>query len=210
MSPSPLYRLAGPLTLAAGALFTATQFVALARVAPLDRADPRWRAALLADPVYLANGVAYFGAFCLLLIALVAVYERAVRRAGALAVIGVCAALVGTANLGGNFWFEGFVSPWLAAVAPDALNAQPSGLLVVGALASYALFSLGWIVFGLAGLRARAFPMAIGFALAAGGLLGFNASPPFGVPLGLALAWLGVWLTWAAPADGAIPEPATA
>ena len=62
MSLSPLSRLAGPLALAAGALFTLTQLVAFAAIAPIDRNDLHWREALLADPVYLVNGVAIFGA----------------------------------------------------------------------------------------------------------------------------------------------------
>jgi hypothetical protein len=53
VSLSPLARRAGLLTLAAGALFTLTQGVMLARVAQVDPTDLHAREALFADPVYL-------------------------------------------------------------------------------------------------------------------------------------------------------------
>ena len=69
---------------------------------------------------------------------------------------------------------------------------QPAdGRLVV----SVVLFSLGWILFGLASLRARVFPRALSVAVVIGGLIGFQAAmPPWGVALGLAVAAVGVWL----------------
>jgi hypothetical protein len=67
-------------------------------------------------------------------------------------------------------------------------------MYVSGAVAGYVLFTLGWVLFGLASLRARVYPAAICIAIVVGGLLGFNASPPFGIPFGLAIAWLGGWM----------------
>ena len=62
-------------------------------------------------------------------------------------------------------------------------------------LFSVVLFSLGWILFGLASLRARVFPRALSLAIAVAGLIGFQAAmPPWGVALGLAVAAVGVWL----------------
>jgi hypothetical protein len=86
--------------------------------------------------------------------------------------------------------------PWLAQVAPVVFSADRSGSLLMAAwLVSVLLFSLGWILFGLASLRARVFPRALSVAVVIGGLIGFQAAmPPWGVALGLAVAAVGVWL----------------
>ena len=64
------------------------------------------------------------------------------------------------------------------------------------------------LLFALASLRAHAFPAAISVVILLGGVVGFYALvPPFAVPLGLAIAWLGVWMLRTAPAH-VIAEPA--
>lgn len=195
-SRSTLARLAGPFALAAGALFTANQFVTLAT------ADPGDVYGYVTSTVYLANGIGLFVAFSLMLLALVGAYERQAHRAGNFGVVAFGAAIVGTFAYGANVgWFEVFATPWMADVAPGVVGTKGSGTLAAGGLASYALFSLGWLLFGIAGLRAGVFPRPIMVAIAIGGLLAFNASPPFGVLLGLAIAALGVWMLRSAPAD---------
>ena len=185
---SALARLAGPLAISAGALMTVAQLVWL----PFD---PKDHQATALDPVFEAGSIAYFVAFCLLLLTLVAAYGWEEREAGTLGVVGVNAAIVGTMALGGDLWFEAFAVPWLAGAAPDALESAPSVLLALGALSSYALFSVGWVLFGIASLRARVFPAPISVAVVVGGVSGYNALlSPYGVPLGLAVAWLGVWM----------------
>jgi hypothetical protein len=188
-SYSPLSRLAGPLALAAGALMVVTELVLLPVV---DRGD---RVGTSQNIVYRLGGIAYFVAFCLLLLALVAAYGWEAHKAGKLGVIGVIAAMVGTMFLGGDLWFETFYVTYLADTAPEVLDADPAGLIVIGAVSSYLLFALGWALFGLASLRAGVFPRLICVAIILGGLVGFSALvPPFGIPLGLAMAWLGVWM----------------
>jgi hypothetical protein len=52
----------------------------------------------------------------------------------------------------------------------------------------------GWVLFGIACLRARVFPVAISVAIVIGGIAGFSALlAPFGIPLGVAVAALGIW-----------------
>jgi hypothetical protein len=184
----PLARIAGPIALAAGALMTVQQLVMYPIV---DRSQLE---ITMANPLFVLSAIAYVVAFCGLLIALVAVYAWQANRAGTFGVIGFVAALVGTLFLAGDAWFEAFAVPWLADVAPEALH-KPSGLLMIGAFTSYVLFAGGWVLFGLASLRARAFPAAISVAILVGGVVGFYALvPPFAVPLGLAIAWLGAWM----------------
>jgi hypothetical protein len=181
--------LAAPSALAAGVLLTLTQLVQLAT---MDRDDLR---ATLTNPVYVGNGIAQFAVFSLLLVAAVAAHQWQVERGGRGGVVGLVAALVGTVNLAGNYWFEAFVSPWLAAAAPGYLEVEPAGVLLIGGLSSYTLFAVGWILFGVASLRAKVLPAGVAVAVIVGGLLAVQmVQPPLGVPLGLALTWLGVWM----------------
>ena len=74
-------------------------------------------------------------------------------------------AIVGTMLLGGDLWFEAFAVPWLAdGPDPQVLLSKPSTLFGLGAISSYLLFAVGWLLFGLAGLRARVVPVAISVA----------------------------------------------
>jgi hypothetical protein len=201
MTRSPLVALAAPTALVTGGLLVVTQFVQLATI---DRDD---KTAMLANPVYVANAIAQFVAFALLPVVAVAAYAWQSDRAGRLGVAGLVAAIFGTVSLAGNYWFEAFAVPWLADAAPDALTTPPSGVLLLGGASSYLLFAVGWVLFGIASLRARVFPTAISVAVIVGGVAGIQAvQPPLGVPLGLALVWLGGWMVRREPAP--VPAPA--
>ena len=142
----------------------------------------------------VANG-AYFVAFVGLAIALVAVHERVAPRFVRYGLIAFLVAFAGTMTQGGNMWFDGFAGPWIAEVAPQAITAEKTITLQVGALAAYVLFAVGWMMFGIALLLARAVPAAVALGVVAGGVLGFQSGlPPFGIPIGLAVAALGVAL----------------
>jgi hypothetical protein len=188
MSDASLSRYAGPIAVAAGG------FVA---VVDLGR-FLLWRddlAAMLADPAYLAFNGCYFLAFPALLIALAAVHGRQAREAGGFGLVAFCAAILGTATMGGNMWFEAFAVPWLAEVLPQVFGAEKTVTLVIGAFASYVFFALGWVLYGLASFRARVLPVGISILVVLAGVAGYQAGlPPYGVPIGLAFAVLGGWL----------------
>jgi hypothetical protein len=190
MSESPLSRHAGPIAMIAGGLF------ALATAGMFFVADRSDLVAMMTDPLFLVFNAAYAITFPLLLIALVAIYWRQAGEAGLFGAVAFCIALTGTVALAGDMWFEGFAVPWLAQVVPVVFGADRTGSLVMAAwLVSVVLFSLGWILFGLASLRARVLPRALSIAVALGGLIGFQAAMPlWGVALGLAVAAVGVWL----------------
>ncbi len=187
---SPLPSHAGPSALAAGLAFAAEDvWRLLAADHSLERIDM-----MRQTPFQLANAF-YFVVFIGLMLALVAVYMRYADSAGGLGVVGFCAALIGTMDMAGNMWFDGFAGPWIAETAPDAILAGGSGMLVVGALSSYVLFALGWIIFGIVGWRTHMFPGWAGAAFVVAGALGFNVGlPPYGIPIGLAMAALGWWI----------------
>jgi hypothetical protein len=200
MLPTPLSRVAAPLALLAGVIFVGAQVVLLMT---FDLTD---RPATLANPVFVTAQIAYFIGFCVLLVALVATYEREAHRAGTFGLIAFLTAAVGTMFLAGDQWFDTFAGPWIIEIAPEAAG-TPSGFLVTGALASYALFAIGWVMFGLASARARVFPLAISLGIVLGGALGFFAlMPPFGIGIGLAMLALGAWLV-RTPQPGAAARP---
>ena len=206
MQRSPLARLAGPLALAAGILIVVAQLVML----PFDPDD---HVATSSDPLFQIGGVIYLAGFCALMLTLVAAYGWGLDKAGGLGLAAIITALVGTMLLGGDLWFETFAVPWLADEAPAVLDADPSALLAAGAVLSYLVFAVGWALFGLASLRARVFPAAICVAIVVGGLIGFRALlSPTGIPLGIAVAWLGVWMVRSSrrtEATEATPAPVT-
>ncbi len=188
MSHPPISRLAGPIAFGAGALLLVQQLV---MASFLDRTAIE---ATMANPLYVVSAVVYFIAFCGLLLALVSAYIWEADEAGALGVVGFLAALIGTMFLAGDLWFEGFAVPWLGDVAPASLHLA-GGILMIGAFTSYVLFAGGWVLFGLASIRARVFPLPISIAIIIGGVIGFQAAmPPFAVPLALAIGALGIWM----------------
>ena len=188
MVQSPLSRLAGPFAISAGGLFIAAQVLLFATLEPANKL------ATVHKPLFAVAQVGYFLGFCMLLLALFAAYEWQSDRAGTFGVIAFCAAVIGKMFLAGDLWFDTFAGPWIITAAPDVANA-PTGSVVAGALVSYALFAIGWVLFGLASLRARVFPRLISVAITVGGAVGFNALlPPFGIPLALAMIALGTWM----------------
>lgn len=200
MPESPLYRNAGPVALIAGGALAVVDLGRLVLTNPADKI------AQMTDPAFRVFNGLYFVTFIGLVVALVAVYGKTAGRTGRFGLAAFLAALVGTMVQGGNMWFDGFAVPWLAAVAPQVFTAEPTITLQVGALAAYSLFALGWMLFGVAVLRARVVPAAIPVALVLGGVLGYQSGlAPYGVPLGLAVAALGVGLLRAARRSALVP-----
>jgi hypothetical protein len=188
MLDSPFTRLAGPMAVTAGVLMVVAQLVML----PFD---PKDHVGTSTDPVFQIGGVVYLLGFLALMLALIGAYGWGLHKTGSLGLTAVVTAIVGTMLLGGDLWFETFAVPWLADEAPSALDTDPSTLLALGAISSYLLFALGWALFGIASLRARVFPAAICVAIVVGGVIGFRALlSPTGIPLGLAVASMGVWM----------------
>ncbi len=190
MSDSPLSTHAGPIAALAGGLLAV---VSVGLYLVTDRSD---LIAMMTNPVFLAFNTAYAISFSLVLISLVAVYWRQASQAGLFGAVAFCVAAVGTMGVAGDMWFEAFAMPWLAQVTPEVIGVPATGSLLWTAwLVSVLLFSLGWILFGLASWRARVLPRALAVAIAVGGLLGFQAAmPPWGAALGLAVAAVGIWL----------------
>ena len=179
MPQSLLARSAAPLALVAGALVVLTRGVIMVTT-PADIDSLK---VYVLTATHAINGVASIVAFAMLVFALVATYELQARAAGVLGVIGLGAAILGTVFMAGDWWYEAFAVPRLAEVAPEVMDTFARSRLLVGGLTSFVLFGIGWVLYGIASVRARVFPAAISWAIVAGGLLS-------AVPIGL------VYLPW--------------
>jgi hypothetical protein len=193
MSWSPLSQIAGPLSIVAGALVVVTRIPTI--LFALGGGD---LTAFVLGPTHGITSVASIVAFGLLVLALVAIYEREARSAGWFGLIGFATALLGTIFMTGDWWYEAFAVPRTAELAPELIGTFVGGRLLMGGVTSFVLIGIGWVLFAVASLRAGVFPRAISIAILVGGLLsgipiGF-AYLTGGVILGLAIAWLGVWL----------------
>jgi len=194
------------MALAAGVLIVVAQLVML----PFDPDD---HLVSSTDSVFLVGCVVYLVGFCVLMFSLVGMYGWELHKApGRIGLIAVVTAIVGTMLSGGDLWFATCAVPWLADEAPAVLATDPSTLIAIGAISSYLLFAVGWALVGIASFRARVFPSAICVAIVIGGIVGFRALlSPTGIPLGLAVAWLGVWMmrTTTAASDPSHQHPQT-
>ena len=188
MALSPLSHRAGVLSLTAGVLIVLSQVIRLGVGRLLG---PDW----VATPAYT---VTYFVALLgmgALLLALTAIYTRESDALGRLGLIGFMTAFLGTLMVAGDWWFEAFVVPTMATAAPAVLDLPISGSVLVGAIATVGMYTVGWTLFGLASLRTRAFPRAAALLLVAGGLAGPLAlSTPYQIPLAIAIGWIGLTL----------------
>ena len=112
----------------------------------------------------------------------------------------------------GLLWGEPFLGPGLAESAPEALEVEPTGVLVAGLLLTFGIFTLGWFLFGLATIRANLLPRAAAVLLMVGAVLFLLLSllelPLWSIVLSIAIAWLGYAL-WSSPEPVSVPEMAS-
>lgn len=186
MSSDQLLRLSGFSALAAG-IFSAIGDV-MSLVVDLEAAA--------AD---VSQGIVfgfYLLGTVLLLLGLVGLYASQSRASGRLGFVGFLVAFVGTALTAGAIWFELFISPELAARAPDLATAE---LGFAGFVLSFLLAAFGWLLFAIATLRAGVYPRPAAMLLVAGALVFFVPFfvqiPATGLVLSVAVAWLG-FLLW--------------
>ena len=204
MSLQVLSRLVGPVSVVAATLIIVSQTVNLGLGLALGAQSAN-------SPVHsLKYGLALFAMYALLL-ALTGLYLRQANAAGKLGLAGYLIAFLGTLLIAGDWWFESFIAPQIAAVAPEVMSGAITGSMAVGAAATFGLFAAGWTVFGIATFRANVFPRPAAGLLIFGGLVGILAgSTPYQLPLAIAVGWIGVSLmgtqqgsAYAAPASPA-------
>jgi hypothetical protein len=208
MQAKTLVHYGGPIAIVAGALMIITRPVILFTIPTEIGAFTEY----VLGTTHAVNSVVSILAFALLVIALVTLYDREARSAGAFGAIAFGAAVVGTMFMTGDWWYEAFAVPRLAEVEPDAIDNFVGGRLLIGGVTSFVLFGIGWIMYGVASIRAHVIPRNISITILVGG---FMSGVPIGVAylsggvvLGLAFVWLGVWMSRAATVDR-VSEAAT-
>jgi hypothetical protein len=146
-----------------------------------------------------------------LLFALTGLYLRQADAAGTLGIIGYVVAFTGTVLVAGDWWFESFIAPQIAAVAPQVMTGAITGSMAVGAGATFILFALGWTIFGIASFRANVYPRPAAALMIIGGAVGILAgSTPYQVPLAIAIGWIGYALMKSERAGSIAPAPTAA
>jgi hypothetical protein len=157
-------------------------------------------------PMGRAAGTFFFSGAVFLTLGLPGVYLRQAEAAGRLGLAAFFTALAGSALMIASDWNELFAAPAMLLI-PGFEEHFPVGL-IVGFMLNYGLYTLGWLLFGVATLRARALPRPLAILLIAGillpvaGLAGLHFPGDF-LPCYVAFAWLGL----AAARDGARAEP---
>jgi hypothetical protein len=174
ISPTALIRRSGLLAVASGAYMVLVPFVH-----PESPQSAAW------VPVHLL----YFAALTVTLLALVGIFARQIQRAGRLGVAGFLTAFLGTAMM----LLEGREHLF----SHDFGEGAPAGLWQL--MATALVFSIGYVVLGVAITRAGVLPRGAGVLLAVGGpLVAF--APPIGIQaviiightlFGVGLAWSG-------------------
>ena len=184
VSPAALVRGGGLLAIAAAASMI---------LAPLLHPESPQSAAWV--PVHLL----YFANLPVIMLVLVAVLARQLREAGRLGVAGFLGAFVGTAMS----LMEGREHLF----SPDFGQGTPLGLWQL--IPTSLVFSVGYVMLGIAAFRAGVLPRGAGVLLAVGGpIVAF--SPLIGVFAVVAIghALFGAGLAWAGYTLRAEPEPA--
>ena len=157
----PLGIAAGPLTVVALALMV----VAATTAGPDVESAP---AAIVSAALLL---------IALLGIATTAIIALARVRATGHGASAPAVAVLGAVLVAGGAWAALFVLPALSAEAPDLLRSGALGSVMVGYVASYAVFMLGWVGTAVALIRARVVPTWLVALVAVGGVASMVPAP---------------------------------
>lgn len=193
MTVSKLFRWSGLLCIGFGALLSLTFILRIALADP----DP-------ATSSHVALGTLRTLTPALGILALTSLYARQIAQAGKLGLVGYLIAFLGIAMvLGLEFSFT-YLFPVFAIGVPefvaqlDAGQVEPAGPIIAVFILVDVVFLLGFILFGIATLRANVLPrraatvMLVGaVAVAISDYLPNFVAPTGAVLLGLGFAWLG-------------------
>jgi hypothetical protein len=102
--------------------------------------------------------------------------------------------------LAGAWWLEAFAMAYAAAKPPALVAEFPTGRLLAGGTVSFDIFAVGWVLFGIASVRARGFPRDAALLLVIGGGIGVLIA----VVPGAGRRWRWRWRGWAPGCSGRI------
>jgi hypothetical protein len=196
MSSSQLIRWSGLASIVAGVLFILGEIVSPAEI----------NATTVLNSPYATVRTLHVAWMVLGLLGLVGLYARQAEETGWLGLVGFVLAFIGTALLGSLFFVEAYVFPTLATNAPALVSLDPAGPLFAGPLTLVGVVLgvcnlLGYIVFGIATIRAGVLPrwgvllLIVGVVVGAPGpAVPFLVRAAGTVLFGLGQVWLGYTL----------------
>ena len=123
----------------------------------------------------------------LLPLGLVGMYARQLETSGLLGLVAFILAFIGTVLVAGFFWTSAFIAPLLAVEAPELLMVR----VLPGFFRSFIVFGFGWLLFGIATLRAGIYPRAAAVLLIFGAVLVVIPWPLTSIVLDAAVVWMG-------------------
>ncbi len=183
MLSSSLIRLAGLAAVLSGVSSEIGDLLSL--VVDLESAESA------ATAPYVFVFLLYLLGTVLLLLGLVGLYVSQSEAAGFLGFTGFLVAFLGTTLVSGALWFELFITPSLAAEAPELTEAE---LGLTGFVLSFLLVIVGWLLFRVATLHVRVYPRWAALLFIVGAVVSFVPIPLSGIVLSVAVAWLGLAL----------------
>jgi len=203
LTPTALIRASGLATIVGGILF------ALFPLLHPDHTEAGYTSATWV-PIHLMPNI---GAM-LVLFGLVGLLVRQLERAGGLGLTGFVVAFLGTASLLMGTMIELFMIPFMGLQNPAFEEGPPPPGVGEAFMVINVLFAVGYLILGIATIRARVLPASVGTLLVLGalaltfteslaGLVGAGDSLWVLGPviLGAGLAWLGYSL-WNDPTMG--------
>jgi hypothetical membrane protein len=147
----------------------------------------------------------YIVGIVLVFLGLVGLYARQAEQAGTLGLIAFVVAFTGMVMMSGLQWSTITFGAWLAEVAPELMDSEPTGVPAAMFMITLILFALGWLLFGFASLQARVLNRGASILLIVGSVLlfvGFLMELPVGTTIifDAAVAWMGYTL-WSNPSE---------
>ena len=159
MTPSALIRVSGLATIVGGILYA---------VFPLLHPDhtAAGYTSWMWVPAHMSPNV---GAI-LVLFGLVGLLVRQLERAGMFGVVAFVVAFIGTASFVMGAMIEAFIIPFMALQNPEIVDGPPPPGVGEAFLVITTLFSIGYLILGIATYRARVLPRNVGMLLMVGSL----------------------------------------
>ena len=164
MTSAALIRWCGLAAIVGAALFIITDLI---RVLFMEGSDASPSEFFTSFSYYLTSALSLVGG-PLVLLGLVGLYARRPEAMGVLGLIAFLGAFFGGVLAQGATWAQAFAIPAIAISAPEMLESEPPGVVIFGGLLSFGLVNLGWVLFGVAVLRARVYPRLAALLLIAG------------------------------------------
>lgn len=152
------------------------------------------------SPVFLFASVVLLAAALLLLLALASLYVRRAAQVGSFGFSAVLVAGTGTVLLCAVYWSHAFLWPSLAQAAPELLDETVvPGPFRFGELVARVVFGIGWIMAGIALLRAHIYGYAPAIVMMVGAVVTVVPSFSSVIPsflvgqfiFGIGVLWLG-------------------